>query len=96
MCGVVVQVRRKADQAKEPVREFINKWKDRPNVQNTLVYRETAESLEELGQYYINRGQRSALDKRTAGSILEHLKRAEAALPPEEEKKGVLGGLFGN
>lgn len=90
-----LEVRKKADNAREPVRQFINNWKDKQSVRNTIAYRETAAALEELGQYYIRKGQRAALDKATADSILRHLDAAEAQLPVESEKKGVLSGLFG-
>ena len=78
------------------MREFIDKWKFDARVQSTVALNETASALEELGQYYINRGQRAALDRRTAASILGHLDAALASLPEEEANKGFLGGLFGS
>jgi Photosystem II Pbs27 len=89
------QVRKKADGAKDPVRQFMSKWKGKASVESAPAYAETAQALEELGQYYMKRGQRSALDRTTANSVLAHLERAEASLPAEEAKKGLLGGLFG-
>lgn len=89
-----MQVRRKADSARDPVREFITKWRDASSVQRSPVFKETSSALEELGQYYMKRGQRVALDKSTVNSVLGKLERAEAGLPPEEEKKGMLRGLF--
>lgn len=91
-----MQVRKKADGARDSVREFINKWKFDGRVQNTAALEQTALALEELGQYYMNRGQRTALDESTALSVLGHLRAAEASLPVEEPSKGFLGGLFGS
>lgn len=85
-------MRKSADNAKGPIKEFLGKWKTDQRVEGTLVWLETAKAIEELGQYYIRRGQRAALDKSTAGSILRHLDAAESVLPPEEEKKFL--GLF--
>ena len=90
----LLQVRKKADGAKDPVRQFISKWKDNDAVQKSPALTETREAIEELGQYYMRRGTRVALDRATADSIVKHLDRAEAALPAEEAKSGFLGGLF--
>lgn len=87
-----MQVRKSADSAKGPIKEFLGKWKNDQRVEGTIVWLETAKAIEELGQYYIRRGQRAALDKSTAASILTHLDAAESVLPPEEEKKFL--GIF--
>lgn len=88
----MVQVRRSAEAAKAPIREFIGKWKLDGRVQGDLVFTETAQALEELGQYYLKRGQRAALDSSTANSVLRHLRAAEVKLPEKEDKKFL--GIF--
>ena len=88
----LVQVRKSAENAKGPIKEFLGKWKTDQRVEGTVVWLETAKAIEELGQYYIRRGQRAALDKSTATSILRHLDAAENVLPPDEAKKFL--GLF--
>lgn len=89
-------MRRKADNARDPVREFINKWKPDPRVENSTTLRELSGALSDLGQYYMQRGQRAAVDKGTATQLLARLERAEAALPAEETKKGPFSNLFGS
>jgi Photosystem II Pbs27 len=87
-----VQVRKEADGAREPVRQFISKWKSDARVQGTTPHKETLAALDELGQYYQKRGQRSALDRESADRILQHLRAARAALPDEETKPSLLPG----
>lgn len=86
-----VQVRKAAEQAKVPIREFIGKWKLDARVQGDLIFTETSQALEELGQYYLRRGQRAALDSSTANSVLKHLKAAEVKLPQKEGNTKFLG-----
>lgn len=92
----MLQVRRKADNARDPVREFIGKWKKDLRVQNSPTYRELSGALSDLGQYYMERGQRAAVDKRTASRIMARLENAEAALPAEEPKEGFLSKIIGS
>lgn len=82
-----MQVRRSAEDAKGLIREFIGKWKYDGRVQSSSIFIETAAALEELGQYYLKRGQRASIDNKTASSILGHLTAAEALLPAEDKKK---------
>eukprot|EP00892_Ulva_mutabilis_P008702 jgi/Ulvmu1/6203/UM028_0059.1 len=85
------EVRKSAENAKGPIKEFLGKWKTDQRVEGNLAWLETAKAIEELGQYYIRRGQRAALDKSTAASILKHLDAAENVLPEEEEQKKFFG-----
>lgn len=87
-------MRRKADGARDSVRQFIDKWKRDPRVRDSEACIETAAALEELGQYYMRRGQRAALDRDSAVSILAHLAAAEAALPQRVADTGLLSGLL--
>jgi Photosystem II Pbs27 len=89
---VPFQVRRAAEDAKGAIRDFIGKWKYDGRVQKSQIFTETSQALEELGQYYLRRGQRAALDNSTASSILAHLDKAETLLPAEQQKK--ILGLF--
>lgn len=85
-------MRKAAEKAKEPIREFIGKWKLDRRVQGDYIFTETFQALEELGQYYLSRGQRAALDSSTANRILKHLRAAEVKLPEVEDKKFL--GIF--
>ena len=91
----LLQVRRKADSARDPVREFITRWKNDSRVSGSTTYREISGTLSDLGEYYMKRGQRSAIDRETANKLLARLTAAEDSLPEEEASKGLLGGLFG-
>ena len=90
-----VQVRRRADNAREPVREFLTRWKSDSRVIGSRTYGEMSGTLSDLGQYYMKRGQRSAIDRETADKLLARLDVAEGGLPEEEARQGLLGGLFG-
>lgn len=94
MCMIhsVIQVRKAAEKAKEPIREFIGKWKLDRRVQGDYIFTETSQALEELGQYYLNRGQRASLDTATANNILRRLRSAEVKLPEKEHNKFL--GIF--
>jgi hypothetical protein len=82
-------VRRRADPAKERVREFVGKWRDSPLVAGQEYHEEVKAAIAELGAFYGKAGPRAAVTREVRESVLAHLARAEAALPPAE--KGVLG-----
>lgn len=92
-----VQIRKKADMAKEPIRQFINTWKENPRVKGTVLHKELTAALEELGQFYMKNGQRTPIDKSTSAAILNHLNRAEMQLPelPLKKENPFLTGIFG-
>jgi hypothetical protein len=82
-------VRRRADPARERVREFVGKWRDSPVVSGTVYHEEVKAAIAELGAFYSKAGPRAAVTRDVRASVLAHLERAEAALPPAE--KGMLG-----
>lgn len=82
-------VRRRADPAKERVREFVGRWRDDPQVDGTEYHEEVKAAIAELGAFYGRAGPRAAVTREVRESVLAHLARAEAALPPAE--KGLLG-----
>ncbi|GLC42054.1 hypothetical protein PLESTM_001281000 [Pleodorina starrii] len=82
------EVRRKADPAKDTVREFVRKWRDNPRVSSDITHAELKEALAELGEFYLAYGQRTKLTPPVRESVLRHLSAARAALPGEPEKKG--------
>ncbi|GIL58920.1 hypothetical protein Vafri_13929, partial [Volvox africanus] len=89
------EVRRKADPAKDTVREFVRKWRDNPRVSADITHAELKEALSELGEFYMVYGQRTKLTPPVRESVLKHLSAAKEALPAEPEKKGAgLLGLF--
>lgn len=94
MMWLVLQVRAKASGASGPVREFLQQWKDKPSVADSVMHQELVATIEELGKFYQRAGQRTPLDKQTSSSIIRHLNTAELELPIEPEKKGLFGGIF--
>ncbi|GIL91167.1 hypothetical protein Vretimale_18803, partial [Volvox reticuliferus] len=87
------EVRRKADPAKDTVREFVRKWRDNPRVSADITHAELKEALSELGEFYMTYGQRTKLTPPVRESVLKHLLAAKEALPAEPERKG--SGLLG-
>jgi len=83
------EVRRKADPAKDLVRQFMTKWKDVPLVRDDVSYTQLTEAIKELGEFYIKNGQRSRLPENVGQALLARLEAAENALPPETEKKNI-------
>eukprot|EP01026_Neomeris_dumetosa_P034344 TRINITY_DN27637_c0_g1_i5.p2 TRINITY_DN27637_c0_g1~~TRINITY_DN27637_c0_g1_i5.p2 ORF type:complete len:201 (-),score=8.40 TRINITY_DN27637_c0_g1_i5:206-769(-) len=74
------EVRRKADSAKDLVKEFVRKWRDDPRVRSDASYIGVSGALQELGQFYMKNGQRSRLSQQVADSVLRQLRQAETAL----------------
>lgn len=83
------EVRRKADGAKDLVKEFVGKWQDNGDVAGDLTHTEMKDAISELGRFYQAKGPRARLDTSTRDSILAHLAAVEAGLP--EEEKSLLG-----
>lgn len=83
------EVRRKADPAKELVREFVGKWQDNPAVAGDPSHDEMRGVLSELGRFYQSAGPRSRLSAEVKGRVLQRLAAVEAALP--EQEKSLLG-----
>jgi len=81
-------VRRRADPAGQRVREFVARWRDDPLVEGRAYHEEAKEAISELGAFYARAGPRAAVTREVRASVLGHLARAEAALPPAE--KGLL------
>mmetsp|Transcript_9059 Transcript_9059/g.16337 ORF Transcript_9059/g.16337 Transcript_9059/m.16337 type:complete len:209 (-) Transcript_9059:161-787(-) len=85
------EVRRKADEAKPLVREFVAKWKEDSRLSGERSQKEIKEGLRLLGEFYMKNGQRVALPRAVVDEVRGHLLAAKAALPEAEEKKGFLG-----
>eukprot|EP00775_Hariotina_reticulata_P001353 gene1353-1694_t len=83
------EVRRKADPAKELVKEFVGKWQDRPEVVGDVTHDEMKSAIAELGRFYQRNGPRSRLTEETRRSVLAHLAVVKSALP--EEEKSLMG-----
>lgn len=81
------EVRRKADPAKDLVRQFMTRWRDAPIVRDDESYRQLMAAIQELGQYYMAQGQRARLTTDVGKGLLDRLDAAEAALPPAPENK---------
>lgn len=84
------EVRRKADPAKDLVRQFMTRWKDNNDVKDSESYIQIVDAIQQLGQFYISKGQRARLDTSVANSLLLKLDKADMTLPPAPEKKSLL------
>ena len=83
------EVRRKADPAKDLVRQFMTRWRDAPVVRDDESYRQLTAAIQQLGAYYMASGQRARLSEAVGQELLGKLEAAEAALPPPPEKKSL-------
>lgn len=84
------EVRKKADPAKEIVKDFISSFKSDSAEGQSESYAAISEALRELAAFYKSKGPRAALPSSVSRSILDKLQRAEDSLPPEPKT-----GLFG-
>eukprot|EP00798_Chlamydomonas_sp_ICE-L_P006893 gene6893-30870_t len=74
------EVRRKADPAKESIRDFVAKWSGNPRVRNHPSHDEILAAITTLGAFYRKNGSRTRMDAETAAAISVHLDAAEASL----------------
>ena len=84
------EVRRKADPAKDLVRQFMTRWRDEREVAGEESYTELTAAIRQLGEFYLKNGQRARLSEEVGQALLAKLDAAEAALPPPPEKKSLL------
>lgn len=84
------EVRRKADPAKDLVRQFMSRWRDAGEVAGEVSYAELTGAIRQLGEFYLSNGQRARLSEEVGQALLARLDAAEAALPPPPEKKSLL------
>jgi len=81
------QVRRKAEPAKDLVRDWTARWgTGGVAVGGTASHEAVSAALRDLGAFYKSSGARARLDAATADAVLAALGAAEAGLPPKEEK----------
>lgn len=73
------EVRRKADPAKESVKEFVAKWRGDSRVSWHPSHEELLGMVTELGAFYRQAGPRSKMSLQVRESILSHLDRMEAS-----------------
>ncbi|KAK9823752.1 hypothetical protein WJX72_005160 [[Myrmecia] bisecta] len=79
------EIRRKADPAKDLVKQWVSKWNGDRIVKDEDSYKQVTAALQELGAFYTKNGQRSRLTKATAESLLAKLQAAEDALPVQDK-----------
>ena len=84
------EVRRKADPAKDLVRQFMSRWRDVPIVREDPSYTQLTGTIKDLGEFYMKNGQRARLPEDVGKALLARLDVAEGALPPAPEKKSLL------
>lgn len=81
------QVRRKAEPAKDLVRDWTGRWgTGGAGVGGTASHEALSAALRDLGSFYKAAGARARLDAATADAVLAALDAAEAGLPPAEGK----------
>ena len=85
-----LEVRRRAEPAKDLVKKFINNWSDAVVVRDETSCQEIRAAVQELGKFYSQNGQRKRLTDSVATSLLGHLDAAKGSLPEREEKKNLL------
>ena len=85
-----IEVRRKADPAKDLVRQFMSRWREAPIVRDDVSYAQLTGAIRDLGEFYTKNGQRSRLSEKVGQTLLARLEAAENALPPAPEKKSLL------
>jgi len=89
------EVRRKADPAKENVREFVAKWRDSDRVKWHDSHEEIVAAITELGKFYQTAGPRAKIPEDVKAKVRDHLHKAEAALEAAGgDGNKVLLGLF--
>ncbi|GAX81881.1 hypothetical protein CEUSTIGMA_g9309.t1 [Chlamydomonas eustigma] len=92
------EVRRKADPAKENVREFMSKWKDNPKVSWHPSHDEFVSAITDLGQFYQKAGPRARMTEGIKEVLLAHMDAAAATLSSENtlnqgfKKEAMVGG----
>jgi hypothetical protein len=84
------EVRRRADPAKDLVKQILTRWGNSKLINDDPSYTQLVAAIQELGEFYKANGQRARIDAAIAESILAKLDAAEAALPPAPEKKSLL------
>ena len=77
-----LQVRRKAEPAKNAVRDWMARWggSGGPAVGGTRPHAALTSAIQTLGDFYRARGQRARLDRGTADALLAKLDEADDAL----------------
>ncbi|KAK9825441.1 hypothetical protein WJX81_008200 [Elliptochloris bilobata] len=76
------EVRRKADPAKALVKEWVSRWRDERTVTSEASYKQISAALQQLGEFYMRKGQRARLPRADGDQLLRRLGAAELALPP--------------
>lgn len=84
------EVRRRADPAKDLVKQMLTRWGNSKIINNDASYVQLIAAIQELGDFYKANGQRVRIGEGVAESVLAKLDAAEAALPPAPEKKSLL------
>ncbi|KAK9809325.1 hypothetical protein WJX73_004850 [Symbiochloris irregularis] len=75
------EVRKKADPAKEMIRTWVLKWRDDPSVSTDTSHRQITATIQQLGDFYLKKGQRARLPRTFGESLLAKLQAADLALP---------------
>lgn len=85
------EVRRKADPARERVRDFLSRYRGDRAIEASASFEAVSAILRDLGAYYQERGPRAALTADFAIDLLLRLDAAESLLPASEERRGLFG-----
>mmetsp|Transcript_32378 Transcript_32378/g.76871 ORF Transcript_32378/g.76871 Transcript_32378/m.76871 type:complete len:209 (+) Transcript_32378:103-729(+) len=85
------EVRRKGDEVKPLVREFVSRWKDDKRLEGDVARSEIQEAIKELADFYMKNGQRKGIPRDIIASVRQHLIVAQETLPEQESRLGFLG-----
>ncbi|KAK9832962.1 hypothetical protein WJX74_003012 [Apatococcus lobatus] len=74
------EVRRKADEAKMSIRDFVSSWRSTKVVQSDPSYLQITGTLQDLAQFYQKNGQRARITADQGQKMLDKLKLAKSSL----------------
>jgi len=85
---------KKADVAKDAVREFVSTWRDDKRVKDEVSYKAITDTLKELGAFYQKNGGRADLSEEVRNRLLELLTVAETDLGPPVKEQSLISQVF--
>ncbi|KAK9868951.1 hypothetical protein WJX84_007973 [Apatococcus fuscideae] len=81
------EVRRKADEAKSSMRDFVSNWRTDKNLQQEISYVQITGTLQDLAKFYQKNGQRARLTADDGKRMLDRLQAAKSSLPSLPDPK---------
>merc|ERR1711971_1116840 len=88
-----IEFRRDAQEAKDEVKEFIDKTRDNAGVKEYQSYKEITNTLKALGKFYNDNDSMTPLTKEIKATVNDLLDKAEEALGPKLQEPSILDRL---